>query len=151
MTLGWLGHYFGKTWQVMRTPLDNFGRISQSKTEWNRWNRVKQGETGWNKVKQSETGWNRVKQGETEYSPIPPLSMGGGGQVRPWTASVYHFNHNFNYHYCCYPGPQPLCQLNQFTNQATLTTLITLNMLGHLSLRHLPWDTLHWLWLWPLP
>ena len=41
-TWGWLRHYFGKTWQDLLTPLDNFGRVLQSKTEQNR---VKQSET----------------------------------------------------------------------------------------------------------
>ena len=32
ITWGWLGHYFGKTWQDLRTPLDNFDRVLQSIT-----------------------------------------------------------------------------------------------------------------------
>ena len=62
-TWGWLGHYFVKTWQDLWTPLDNFGRVLQSKTEQNR---VKQSKTEWNRVKQSKTEYHRVSQSNTE-------------------------------------------------------------------------------------
>ena len=40
MTWGWLGHYLGKNWQDLRTPLDNFGisswRHMMTRPEYNR-------------------------------------------------------------------------------------------------------------------
>ena len=71
-TWGQLRNDFRMTWAllwqnlaILADTFGQFGRVLQSKTEWNR---VKQGETGWNRVKQDETGWNWVKQSETGWN-----------------------------------------------------------------------------------